>query len=564
MLRTLGLTLLGCLFSTQAAPPGQKTVIIQMFEWNWDSIAQECTDFIGPAGYGYIQASPAQEHITGPQWWTDYQPVSYNLTSKRGNRTQYANMIQTCEAAGVSIIADTIFNHMSAESSGTGIAGNSFTEYSYPAVPYGSENFHYCGLEPDNNIVNWDNEVEVWTCQLEALPDLATDTQYVQQVEAAYANDLMSLGVRGLRLDAAKNIPPADLANITSLFNSKPYITQEVYWGAGEPVTPALYTGIGDVMEFRYTTALRDGFLGGGINTLQNLDDQGWVPGTGANVMVADHDTERDNFSLNYNSPSNTYTLAHIFSLAHPYGTPTVLSSYEFSGFDDGAPNGGVGTCSGNSGENGWLCQHRWSPIAGMAGFHNNVGSAALGNWVSPAADQIAFGRGSLGFVAINNDDYPWTATFTTSLPAGTYCDVISGAPVDTTCVGASYAVAPDGTFTATVLARNAIALHTRAKGTGFTVAVTFSDTATTANGENIFLAGSLAELGNWNTNNSIAMSPTNYPVWEVTVELPVNTAFEYKFIRKETDGSVIWESDANRNDTTPTTGTQTLNDTWR
>ena len=25
-------------------------VIIQMFEWYWDSIALECTEFIGPAG----------------------------------------------------------------------------------------------------------------------------------------------------------------------------------------------------------------------------------------------------------------------------------------------------------------------------------------------------------------------------------------------------------------------------------------------------------------------------------------------------------------------------------
>jgi len=25
-------------------------VIIQLFQWNWDSIANECTNFIGPAG----------------------------------------------------------------------------------------------------------------------------------------------------------------------------------------------------------------------------------------------------------------------------------------------------------------------------------------------------------------------------------------------------------------------------------------------------------------------------------------------------------------------------------
>jgi hypothetical protein len=36
-------------------PSGSKSVIIQMFEWNWDSIAAECTDFIGPAGYGFVQ-----------------------------------------------------------------------------------------------------------------------------------------------------------------------------------------------------------------------------------------------------------------------------------------------------------------------------------------------------------------------------------------------------------------------------------------------------------------------------------------------------------------------------
>ena len=37
------------------SPSGSKTVIIEMFEWNWESIATECTNFIGPAGYGFVQ-----------------------------------------------------------------------------------------------------------------------------------------------------------------------------------------------------------------------------------------------------------------------------------------------------------------------------------------------------------------------------------------------------------------------------------------------------------------------------------------------------------------------------
>ena len=60
-----------------------------------------------------------------------------------------------------------------------------------------------------------------------------------------------------------------------------------------------------------------------------------------------------------------------------------------------GAPNGGAGTCSGNGGANGWLCQHRWQAIAGMVGFRNAVGSAAMTSWTAPEGQRIAFGRGT-------------------------------------------------------------------------------------------------------------------------------------------------------------------------
>ena len=99
--------------------------------------------------------------------------------------------------------------------------------------------------------------------------------------------------------------------------------------------------------------------------------------------------------TLTSTSPNNAYVLATIFSLAHPYGTPTVLSSYSFSDTNAGAPNGGYGTCSGTGGSNGWLCQHRWVAFAGMTAFHNTVGSAGMTNWVAPSSQRIAFGRGT-------------------------------------------------------------------------------------------------------------------------------------------------------------------------
>ncbi|THH28893.1 hypothetical protein EUX98_g5312 [Antrodiella citrinella] len=407
------------ILKSKVAPSGN--VIVQMFEWTWDSVATECTQFIGPAGYGYVQVSPPQEHVQGSQWWTDYQPVSYTLTSKRGDRTQFANMVNTCHSAGVSVIADTIFNHMTGLDNGTGVAGSSFTHYNYPGI-YQDQDFHHCGLEPGDTIVNYDNRVEVQTCQLEGLADLATDTEYVRARLAEYANDLLSLGVDGMRLDAAKT----------------------------------------------------------------------------------NHDTERNGGSLNDNSPSNTYVTATIFSLAHPFGTPTILSSYSgFTDTDAGAPNGGTGTCTSSGGANGWLCQHRWIAVAGMVGFRNNVGTAPMTDWVSPQAEQIAFGRGSLGFVAINNVDNPWTTSFTTSLPDGSYCDVVSGQSMNGRCTGLSFNVS-GGSFVATVPARSAVGIHTGATGEGSElVALDFAETATTQWGENIYLVGSIAQLGNWDPDTA-------------------------------------------------------------
>ena len=83
-----------------------------------------------------------------------------------------------------------------------------------------------------------------------------------------------------------------------------------------------------------------------------------------------------------------------VFSLAHPYGSPTILSSYSFTDKNAGGPNGGFGTCSKDGGANDWLCQHRWTAVAGMAGFRHNVRDAPLVNWVSAEPAQIAFSRG--------------------------------------------------------------------------------------------------------------------------------------------------------------------------
>ena len=54
---------------------------------------------------------------------------------------------------------------MSGSDSGTGVADSSYTHYVYPGI-YQNQDFHHCGLESGDDIVNYQNRVEVQTCEL--------------------------------------------------------------------------------------------------------------------------------------------------------------------------------------------------------------------------------------------------------------------------------------------------------------------------------------------------------------------------------------------------------------
>ncbi|MGW1611763.1 alpha-amylase [Streptomyces sp. NPDC002285] len=426
-----------------ASPPGSKDVTAVMFEWNFASVAKECTSTLGPAGYGYVQVSPPAEHIQGSQWWTSYQPVSYKIAGRLGDRTAFQNMVNTCHAAGVKVVADTVINHMSA-GSGTGTGGSSYTKYNYPGL-YSSFDFDDCTAQ----ITNYADRANVQNCELVGLADLDTGESYVRGAIAGYMNDLLSLGVDGFRIDAAKHIPAADLVNIKSrLSNPSVYWKQEVIHGSGEAVQPTEYTGNGDVQEFRYAYDLKRVFNNENLAYLKNYGEGwGYMNSGVSGVFVDNHDTERNGSTLNYKDGAN-YTLASVFMLAYPYGAPDINSGYEFTDHDAGPPNvGAVNACW----QNGWKCQHAWPEIKSMVAFRNATRGESVTNWWDNGGDAIAFGRGGKGYVAINHESSSLTRTYQTSLAAGTYCNVQNNTSVT---------VNSSGQFTATLGSNTALAIH--------------------------------------------------------------------------------------------------------
>ncbi|OXA50887.1 alpha-amylase 1 [Folsomia candida] len=459
---------------------GGRTSIVHLFEWKWNNIADECERFLGPYGYGGVQVSPPGENavINDPfrPWWERYQPVSYKLDTRSGSEAEFASMVRRCNTVGVRIYVDAVINHMTGSGSvGTGTGGSPYNggTKEYPGVPFGPLDFNSYPNEcpnPSGSIDNYNNPIEVRNCELVGLRDLKMGTDYVRGMLIGYLNKLIGYGVAGFRVDASKHMWPGDMQAIFSQLNNLPtdhgfpanaraFLFQEVIDLGGEAISGDEYFGLGRVTEFKYGKFLGEAFRG--LNQLKWLINwgEGWgmYPNSNALVFIDNHDNQRGHGAGGENiltyRVSRLYKMAVAFMLAHPYGITRVMSSYDWSPFENdwiGPPNtnGNIDdvpinadlTCGG-----GWVCEHRWRQIYNMVKFRNVVAGTGVNDWVDNGNNQIAFCRGDRGFIAINNDNSPLILSLQTCLSPGQYCDVISGNVEGGRCTGKTITVGSNG-----------------------------------------------------------------------------------------------------------------------
>ncbi len=103
---------------------------------------------------------------------------------------------------------------------------------------------------------------------------------------------------------------------------------------------------------------------------------------------------------------------------------------------------------------------------------------------------------------------------------------------------------------------------------TGSQISVRFIvNNATTALGQNVYLVGNTAELGNWDPAKAVGpmfnQIITAYPSWYFDVSVPAGTALQFKFIKKN-GSAVTWESGSNHTFTSPASGTATVTVNWQ
>jgi pullulanase/glycogen debranching enzyme len=461
-------------------------VFVHLFEWRWNDIAKECK-YLAQKGYAAVQVSPPNEHVIpvadmgGPDndypWWVRYQPVTHDVTkldSRSGTRQEFQDMVTACNAAGVAIYVDAVFNHMAAYEDATPPESEGTAASVYNAFPaaerfystqYAASDFH-----PDCKLDSYQDRNQVQRCDLSGLPDLDTGSPHVQGEVHRYLQDLLDMGVKGFRIDGAKHMASQDIAAIlkglTMPGGGSPYIYQEVIdTNQSERIRDSEYTPAGDVIEFEYgMTVIGAKFnCGGHLSDLQNVPEyNNLLPSRFAVVFTDNHDNQRGHGAggpcIVDHRDGQLYNLANIFMLAYPYGYPMITSSYYWSndpnsqqGDSKGPPSAdppftaGSGpntrpvygpdqaagdapeNCSATYEDGKWVCEHRRTTIANMVGLRKVAGDAKVTNWQSiggPASDHIAFGRGDRAFVAINRTASAATTTYTTGMRPGKYCDI--------------------------------------------------------------------------------------------------------------------------------------------
>lgn len=453
-------------------------VVANLWEWNWKSIANECRTVLGPAGYGAVQVAPPQNSINNQTsnpgivhpWWEVYQPVDYTLNSRFGTEQQFKDMVTACRASGVQVIVDTVINHMTGQGSTSYGGTTGWTKYNYPGL-YGSADFHTAPADcpqASNTIADFNDYLQVTKCELVGLSDLRTESDTVRSTIAAYLNKLLSYGVTGFRVDAAKHIGQADLAAIFKKLNrtvdgKRPYIALEVPPGGPGRLTPWAFQNQGNLLGFDFATQVKAAFTSNLTDLTVFGEDAGLLPSDKSLAFVQNHDTERDGSTLSYkDGPTNT--LATQFLLAYGYGRAEVYSGFVFTNREFSPPADSNGFVTDTDCDNGWACTHRSRGVANLVDFHNYVGNAPVKNIYDDGANLIAFSRGDKGWIAINNHTTPQTQTFQTGLAAGVYCDVVHGtfsqAPRGKSCSGPTVTVDRSGRATVTVPAKDSVAFN--------------------------------------------------------------------------------------------------------
>lgn len=571
-----------------------------------------------------------------------------------GTWTDFDELIAAAHGNGIKVVLDFAPNHSSpTKEADAGYAvdgkllrnGTEVSRYHSDTSGY----FHHNG-----DISNWDDLYEVQYKSMVGLADLKQESSpgntYMRDAIATWLNR----GVDGIRMDAVKLMP----LGWQKTYNDHIFATKSVYvfgeWF--DTSSSPLWTDVKKfantsgmaLLNFDLNAAIRGAFMGGSmvdLDTAVQRTDAAFTYQNQQVNFVDNHDITR---FLSANGNTTLLDQAQVFVLT-ARGVPTIYYGDEQYLYNN--TNGGNDPYNRPMMTTFDQTTRGYKIVQKLSDLRRTNPAVRFGSigqrWLN--SDVYIYERkfyNDVALVAINKST---TASYNvtglnTSLPAGTYGDVLTGLldggsvtvtsgtggnnPVNSFTLGPNDAAAwsyvssnpsmPQVGNISPTMGRsgNAVAVTGRGFGTttgsvsvggtsatvsywsntevNFTVPATapvgkISVTVTksgggtsnaidfnvlngpqvpvtfavngapaTVMGENVFLTGSVFELGNWSTDKNVAVGrllAPNYPNWFGMASLPASRSVEYKYIIPRNNGTVTWEGGLNHTYSTPAAG---------
>ncbi|MCX8128672.1 MAG: alpha-amylase family glycosyl hydrolase [Clostridia bacterium] len=632
---------------------------------DWQGIINKINDnYFTNMGVTALWISPPVENITtiDPSnnsasyhgyWGRDF----FKTNAYFGSSSDFANLVSAAHAKNLKVIIDFVPNHTST------------CEYGSMVFPEDGRLYRngtlISGFKTDTtNVFNHESWTDFSTLEngiyhsMYGLGDLNHLNSTVDTYMKDAINQWLNWGVDGIRVDAVKHMPKGwQKSWLNSIYTNKPvFVFGEWYHGGttnDATMTDFANTSGMSLLDFRFANTVRN-VIGSGTGTMYDL-----------NTLFTSTNTDFDEVNnqvtfIDNHDVSRFYTLAssNQRKVAQAYaimltsrGVPTIYYGTEqyLTGSTDPDNRKDMPSFSTTT--------NAYQVIGKIAPLRKTNPALAYGTttekWINN--DVIVYERkfgNSVVLTAVNRSQ---TASYNisgllTSLPAGTYTDVLTGilngnsitvsstgsvtafdlgagevgvwqytngsttpiigsaAPtmgkptnvitIDGRGFGTTAGQVKFGTTNGTIVSWNneqiKVRVPTLAAGlynvtvvnssgttsnifdkfevlSGTQVTVRFKvNNATTSLGTNVYLVGSVSELGNWAPASAIGPLFNNtstigvYPTWFYDVNVPAGTTISFKFIKKDSAGNATWEGGSNHTYTTPSSGTGTVVVDWQ